>query len=749
MVGIVGQSVERQDSRDKVLGSALYPGDFNRPGQAYMKMLFADRPHAIIRSIDTSGAEAMPGVLGVFTARDTGHNAWGLLEADQPVLCGPGSEAPYADRVRFIGDQVALVVAETEEIAAEGVRRIVVDYEDLPVLMNPEAAMQPDAPLIHPERGSNVLARFRIRFGDPEVGFAQAAVVVEAEYHTPVQEHAYLQPDAGLAYLDEQGRITMIVGGQGAHEDANLTAAALGVPREKVRVIYPAIGGGFGGRGYPSVQIALGLAVWKLHQRGIDRPVKIVWSRPETFRGHCKRHPFVIRARWGADRHGKLTAVEQTMIAASGPYFTISDRVLANALQTCTGLYYVPNVKVDAYAVYTNHITGGAFRGFGSYQSTFAAECQMGKLAEALGLDPVEFRMRNVLREGMLRPFGCPLPPHARADEALKQAATRGGWSKTAEGWRRQDAKRGPSRKARALRRGIGFACGFKNSGYSYGMQDESTATIELHGESEIETVVVRHIGAEIGQGHHTVVAQMAAEALGVALDKIHTYNSDTAEGPDAGMAGASRLTLMSGNAILGAARLALEKWKAEERPAIATFTYYSPKTEMFDPKTGQARPPSFAYGYVAQVVEIEVDTESGECHILSAISVNDVGKAIHPQSVEGQIEGSVSNGVGAALMEDLRQENGYLTTDRFSTYMIPTTLDMPDRMDPVILEQTDPVGPWGARGMSEMALVPFPSAVIAAIHDATGVWLDDYPATPERMLAALHRAQECQQSGR
>jgi CO/xanthine dehydrogenase Mo-binding subunit len=737
----VGQSVERVDVRDKVMGSAVFAGDFNRPGQAYMKMLFADRPHAIIRNIDTSGAEAMPGVLGVFTARDTGHNAWGLLEADQPVLCGPGSEAPYADRVRFIGDQVALVVAETEEIAAEGVRRIVVDYEDLPVLMDPEAAMQPDAPLIHPERGSNVFAHFRIRFGDPQVGFAQAAVVVEAEYHTPAQEHAFLQTEAGLAYLDEQGRITIFTGGQGAQEDALLTADALGVPHEQMRVIYGAVGGGFGGKGYPSVQIGLALAVWKLHQRGIDRPVKLVWSRSESIRGHPKRHPFIIRARWGADRHGKLMAVEETLIQAGGPYFTVSDRVLGNAIQSCTGLYYVPNAKVDAYAVYTNHVTGGAFRGFGSTQAIFAAESQMNKLAEALGLDPVEFRMRNVLREGMLRPLGSPLPPGARVGDVVAEGARHAGWRETDKGWRNPavDGPKGPRGRS-PRKRGIGFACGYKNTGFSYGMQDESIVTIELHGGAEIEKVIVRQIAAEIGQGLHTVIAQMSAEALGVPVDKIQLMVNDTLGAPAGGTAGASRMTFMSGNAILGAARLALEKWQGEERPAIATYTFKAPATSMFDPVTGQSSP-SFAYGYVSQVVTVEVDTETGESHILDVVSADDVGRAINPQLIEGQIEGAVSQAAGHAFMENFRQEGGYVQTDRLSTYLIPTTLDVPDTVRSVILEYPDPNGPWGVRGLGEMPFVPFTAAAMAAVHAATGIWFNEFPVTPEKMLAALRPA--------
>lgn len=275
----IGQSVQRIDAFSKVTGQALYPGDINRPNQAYMKILFAHRPHAIIRNIDIAKAVALPGVLAVFTAKDVPVNEYGLIMPDQPVLCGPGSSKPYAERVRFVGDQVALIIAETEEIAAQGRDLIHVEYEDLPVETDPIQARQLNAELLHPDRGSNIFCHYRIRKGDIETAFAQADVIIEGEYHTPAQEHAYLQPEAGISYFDEQGRVTVEVAGQWTHEDQEQIAHALGLPLEQVRVIYPAIGGAFGGREDMSVQIVLALAAYRLHQRGIDRPVKIIWSR--------------------------------------------------------------------------------------------------------------------------------------------------------------------------------------------------------------------------------------------------------------------------------------------------------------------------------------------------------------------------------------------------------------------------------------------------------------------------------------
>jgi len=726
---VIGESPARVDALDKVTGKALFPGDINLPDQAYMKILFANRPHAIIRSIDTSAAEALEGVLAVFTAQDVPVNEYGLIMPDQPVLCGPGSSKPYADHVRFIGDQVALVVAESEAIAAQARDLIRVDYEDLPVITDPLQAMQEGAVLLHPDRGENVFCRYRIRKGDTEAAFAQADVIVEGEYRTPAQEHAFLQPEAGVAYVDEQGRVTVVVAGQWAHEDQEQIAHALGLPLDQVRVIYPAIGGAFGGREDMSVQIVLALAAWRLHQRGINRPVKIIWSREESIIGHHKRHPYIIRAKWGATRAGKVIAAEVEVIADGGAYAYTSTKVLGNATLMCTGPYEIPNVKVDSCAVYTNHIPTGAFRGFGGPQGAFAAEMQMNRLAEALGMDPVEIRLRNVLREGSLLSVGTPLP----GGVSLHQVVERCG--QAAQRLREQARVATPG--ALHLKRGFGFACAFKNVGFSFGVQEQCTATVELHGAAEIERVVVRHAGADVGQGAHTAMAQMAAEALGVPLEIVELIVSDTAETRNSGSSSASRMTFMAGNSIRGACELALEKWRAEDRPAIATYQYLAPKTSMFDPQTGYSKP-NFAYGYVAQAVLVEVDTETGHVRVLEVISANDVGKAINPLSIRGQIEGGVVQAIGYVILEDFQQQGGYVQTPHLSTYLIPTVLDVPERVEPLILEYPDPNGPWGARGMAEMPFLPLAPAVIAAVRDATGVWFHEFPLTPQRVLRAL-----------
>lgn len=724
----IGKSLKRIDVREKVTGEADYPSDINKFNQTYMKTLFAGRPHAVVRDIDINAASLIDGVIAVFTAKDVPNNEYGLGEPDQPVLCGPGSNKPFADHVRFIGDQVATVVAETAEIAAKAVSMIKVDYQDLPIVSDPQEARRPGAQLVHPDLETNIFTEFKIRKGDVKTAFSKAEVIIEGEYHTPVQEHAYLQPEAGLAYIDEDGRVTVVVAGQWAHEDQEQIAHSLGLPEDQVRVIYPAIGGAFGGREDMSVQIVLALAAWKLHQRGIHRPVKTVWSREESIIGHHKRHAYTFKTRWGADKNGKLLAAEFEIVADGGAYSYTSPKVLGNATLMCTGPYEIPNVKVDSCAVYTNNIPGGAFRGFGGPQGAFAAETQMNKLAEALGLDPIEIRMRNIVREGSILSVGTPLPKGVSMPYVVEACAKSANWRHKAV------TSKG---SLDVMARGRGFACGFKNVGFSFGYQENCTATVELHGGAEINKAVIRHAAAEVGQGTHTAIVQMVAGAIGIDPSQVEWDFSDTNTSENSGSVSASRMTFMAGNSVKGAVDAALKKWHNEERPAVATYKYLAPKTTAFEPETGQADP-NFSYGYVAQVVDLEVDTQTGMVRILDVISANDVGKAINPQQIEGQTEGAVVQAAGYALMENFLQKDGYVQTSHFSTYLIPTVLDIPDRVETVILEYPDPNGPWGARGMGEMPYIPLTPAITAAIHDATGVWFNDFPLTPERVLRGL-----------
>jgi CO/xanthine dehydrogenase Mo-binding subunit len=720
----IGKSLPRVDAHGKVTGESPYSGDLSLPGMLHMKMLFAGRPHARIKRIETSMAESATGVMAVYTAKDIPVNEYGLQWQDQPVLCGVGSSKEGADVVRFVGDQVAVVVARTESQASAAIKLIEVEYEDLPLVIDPVEAMKPDAPRVHEEIGdSNICVHYKIRKVDVNAAFAQADVIVEGEYHTPVQEHAYLQPEAGLAYIDDDGRIAIVCGGQWTHEDQEQVAHALNMPKDRIRVIYPAVGGAFGGREDMSVQIVLALAAWKL-----QRPVRIIWSRQESIIGHGKRHAAVLRAKWGATKEGRVIAIENEIIGDGGAYMYTTNKVLGNSTITSSGPYSIPNIKTDVYGVYTNNLPGAAFRGFGAPQALFMAEMQMDKLAKKLGMDPVAFRLKNALKDGDTMGVGTPSPSPVTITECIEAARDKFGWS---QGKKMEDGN------ASHLKRGHGFAAGFKNIGFSFGYEENCWAKIELLGKADIDEVILHHAGAEVGQGVHTVMLQMAAEALGVPFKKVKLAVSDTSTTEPSGSVSASRMTFMAGNAIRGAAEVALKKWKTEERPAIGEFKYLAPRTTQFEPETGYSTP-NFAYAFAAQAVEVEVDTETGHLRVIRFVSADDVGQAINPALIQGQVEGAIVQAQGYAILEDYKTKDGYVLTDQLSTYLIPTIWDIPEKVETVLVEVKDPNGPWGARGVGELPYLPVAPAIASAIHDATGVWMDELPLTPERVLRAL-----------
>ena len=542
-----------------------------------------------------------------------------------------------------------------------------------------------------------------------------------------------MQPEAGLSFIDEQDRITVMVAGQWTHEDQEQIAHALNVPLEKVRVIYPAIGGAFGGREDMSIQIVLALAAMRLHERGIDRPIKTIWSREESMVGHHKRHAYKINAKWGATKDGKIQVAEVNVYQDGGAYAYTSTKVLGNSTLMCIGPYVIPNVRVNADSIYTNNIPGGAFRGFGGPQGAFAAEMQVNRLAAELGMDPVEFRMRNLIDDDSLLVTNSPPPKGVTIKPVMEALASRSGWQKTEDGWQALSSLKNEG----VIKRGRGTACAYKNVGFSFGAPESCTAIIELHGEAEIERAIVHHAGADVGQGAHTVFAQFAAEALDLPLEKIELVVSDTAFTGNSGSSSASRMTFMAGNSIKGAAELALEKWQNEERPVIAEYVYRPPGTTPFDAETGECNP-NFSYGYVAETVELEVDTETGEIRVLKVYCADDVGKAVNPMQVVGQVEGAVVQAAGYVLLENFIQQDGYVQTDMLSNYLIPTVLDIPVEVDSIVLEYPEPIGPYGARGMAEMPYLPLAPAIMHALYDATGVWFHQFPLTPERVLRGL-----------
>lgn len=754
----VGSSLPRIDAADKVAGTATFPSDIDLPNQAWLKIVFAGVPHAQIRRIDVRRAQAAPGVIAVLTAKDVPVNEYGLIMPDQPVLCGLDS-TPQAARVRWEADHIALVVAETQAQAEAAAQLIETEYDELPILTDPLAAMHPHAPILHPypfssfpygerDTQSNVLHSYRLRVGNAEAAFDQAHVIVESEYRTHAQEHAYLQPEAGSAFVREDGRIEVICAGQWMHEERKQIAHALGLPEAQIVIRYPAIGGAFGGREDISIQIVLALAAYKT-----GRPVKTVWSREESIVGHHKRHPYILRAKWGATADGKLLAAQMDVTSDAGAYAYTSTKVLGNAVLACLGPYEIPNVQVDARTVYTNNCPSGAFRGFGGPQGHFAAEMQMSKLAAALNVDPVELRLRNIWREGSMIATQSVVPPGCTAADVLEEAARRSDWRQPLQPQTDSPAANLQSSSPHLadgsgyrnsldvsrtrIARGKGVAVCFKNVGFSSGFPEHCWASVELHGGAQIERAVVGCLGADVGQGSHSVFRQVAAEALNLDPDRIEIHVDHSDITGSSGSASASRMTFMAGNAILGAAQRARQQWQEEERPARAEFEYRPRRTTLYDPATG-ASDPNVTHGYCAQVAEVEVDLETGHVHVLRLVSVNDVGKALNPQQVEGQIEGAAAQSVGWALIENFIQENGRTQTNHLSTYLIPGVVDVAEEIEPVILELPDPQGPFGSRGMAEMPFIPTAPAIGAAIHAATGIWIDNLPYTPQNVWKAL-----------
>ena len=748
--GGLSQSPPRADGPAKVTGLAGYPADRIPADALWAFAVFTDQPHARLRRLDLEPAERSPGVVAVLGSADVPCNEYGLTKFDQPVFIGldhSGRSPVPCDVSRWEADHLALVVAESLDEARAAAAAIDVEWEPLPVVTDLDMALTPDAPLVHPYEGigSNLYESMRTRKGDLDAGFAAAAAVVETTYEVPYQEHAYLQPEAGTSWVDAEGIVNVEIAGQWVHEDREQIAHALDLPEDQIRVRYPAIGGAFGGREDTSMQIILALAACRLSERGIDRPVAMQWSREESIVGHHKRHRGRIWARWGADRDGRITAAAAEAWLDAGAYNYTSNKVMGNLHLGLGGPYQLPNAAIDTHVVYTNATPGGAFRGFGAPQAAFAVECQVNKLAEALGMDPVDIRRVNTLREGSPSIAHTPMPAGVTMPEVIEacaQAAALPAETATADRHLFSPFGSLPGRPS-SLRRGRGFACAFKNVGFSFGFPERCEATIVLHGEPGDESpasVELSHAGADVGQGAHTAFLQMAAEATGVDPSKVVGRFSDTGTSGDSGSASASRLTWMAGNSILGAAEEAEKAWREGDRPAIGHFRFTPPPTTELDPETGEGTP-NFSYGYVAQHVELTVDIDTGHIRVDRVISANDVGRAINPRFVVGQIEGAVAQAHGHVLSEHLRSRDGRLLNPRFSTYLIPGIGDIPVTTESVVLELADPLGPFGARGMAEMGVIPYAPAVVAALADATGVWMDDFPLTPERVWTALARA--------
>lgn len=738
----IGSSVPRGDAPGKTTGQTRYGGDFPASDAQWMKVVFAGVPHARIRRLDVTEAAAMPGVTAVLTDADVPRNQYGIVWPDQPVLCGLNS-TPAARTVRWVGDKLCLVVADSPAHADAAAQKVQVDLEALPAVFDPEAALRPDAPLVHDyagyplatrPRNSNLLACTRIRLGDAERGLAAADAVVSDVYATHYQEHAYLETEAGRAWPTADGRIAVRSGGQWMHDDREQVAAALRLPVAQVQIAYAAVGGAFGGKEDLHLQLLLALAAYRT-----GRPVQCAWSREESIRYHHKRHPFRFDCQLGATRDGRLTVLTVDAVCDAGAYASTSAKVLGNAVVGCAGCYEIPHVRIEGRAVFTNNCVTGAFRGFGSPQAAFMLETQMNRLARALDIPPDELRRINAWREGSTMATRGPVPPGCMAREVL-QAATQAAAA--------QETPRGPADRlfqtslrstARRVARGRGLALICKNVGFGQGIVDSCHAWIELRGGAEVEEVWLGTVGADTGQGAHTAFRQMAADAVGAPVDKVRLQAASTDDAESSGSASASRLTFFAGAAIHEAARRALAAWAEEERPARGEYVFSTRMTTPFDPETG-AGIPAVAFGYCAQVADVAVDLDTGHVSVLRLVSAHDVGRAVNPQAIEGQIEGAVAQGVGWTLYENMAQRDGRILNPSLSAYLIPGVRDVPAEVVPVIVEGGAPDHPLGVKGMAEMGLIPVAPALAAALFDAAGVWITELPLTPERVWQALQK---------
>ena len=738
----VGTDPARVDAVDKVTGLALYPADRVPNNALHAVVVFTNQPHARLVSIDLSRTIASPGVVTVVTAADVPVNEYGLTLFDQPVFIGlddTGRSSVPCDVSRWEADHLVVVVAESLSEARRASALIDTEWEPLPMASD-VASAKTDAVLVHPDSSTNTYHTLQIRKGDTAQGMEAADVVIEGTYELPHQEHAYLQVEAATAWIDEQDRVTVETSGQWVHEDREQIAHALAVDEEEVRVRYAAIGGAFGGKEDMSLQIVMAVTAHKLHALGINRPVHCGWSREESIVGHHKRHRATVTARLGATSEGVITAVEADVWLDAGAYNYTSNKVLGNLHLSVAGAYNVPNARIDSRAIYTHSVPGGAFRGFGGPQGAFVAESQMNKLASKLGMDPMELRERNALTDLSDGITQSGLPEGVGVTRVIDACVERVPPSEDLPNHPPFAPIASLPAEATQLRQGRGYAVGMKNVGFSFGFPEACEADVVFHGDVDDERpsrVELFHSAAEVGQGVHTALTQMVADAVGLDFECVEGSFSDTSTGGDSGSASASRLTFMAGNSVLGAVEEAEKTWADGARPAAGHFRYKPPATEALDPVTGEGQP-NFCYGYMAQAVELTVDIGTGHIRVDRVVSVHDVGRAIHPQMLRGQIEGAIAQAHGYTLSEQLVVENGRIQNPRLSQYLIPGIGDVPGQVDCVILEAADPLGPWGARGVSEMPYITYAPAVTAALHDATGVWINKFPLTPSLVLEHL-----------
>jgi selenium-dependent xanthine dehydrogenase len=740
---VVGHERSRPDARAKVTGAAVFSADLRFDNMLHAKVLRSEYPHAKILKVDTANAARLPGVVAAITAEDVpGARNHGLAREDWPVLAH--------DKVRYLGDAIALVAAETEAAASEALGLITVTYEPLPVVSSAEEAFEEGAPLVHEE--GNIVEHIHLSRGDIQSGFEEADLTVEEEYRTPRGDHAFLEPEAAVALVDEEGRVLVYVGSQIPFSDRAQIAASLALPEDQVRVIQTTVGGAFGGKEDIAGQIHVALLA-----RITGRPVKLVYTRPESLLAHPKRHECLIRLKTGVTKDGRLVAAEAFILGDTGAYASLGPYVMTRSATHALGPYEVPNAKVDCYAMYTNNPPAGAYRGFGAPQVHFAAETQMDILAEKLGVSPLDLRRRNALRVGSVTVTGQELRESVGLLDTLDRVAEA------------LEAQAPAKSTAPHKRRAWGVACAYKNVGLGGGVADSAGSTVELFDDGRAQ---VRAGAAEVGQGLVSVLAHIVSEELGIGYDKVEIILGDTDLTLDGGATTASRQTFITGNATRLACRrlrdslalVASEELDAapdglvfadgaisapdgsslaigeaallarSEGHTLAAQEVYTPPRTV---PLGEKGDMHFAFGYATQAAEVEVDINNGEVSVLRVIAAHDVGNAISPLGVQGQLEGGVVMGLGYALMEDFTVKEGIPQKTTLTRYRIPRIKDMPD-IEAIIVESPMAAGPYGAKGVGEITSIPTAPAITNAIHNAVGVRILSLPATPDKILAGL-----------
>jgi selenium-dependent xanthine dehydrogenase len=748
---VIGTSHVRPDAVEKVNGQALFTDDLSFPGMLHARVKRSGVPHAMVKRIEVEAARRLEGVVAVLTAEDIpGEHNHGLVVPDWPSLVGVG------ERVRTMGDAIAIVAAETREIATQALDLIEAEFDLLQPVTNPVQARQPETIQLLP--GGNQLKHIKVRKGDMESGFGEADLILEHTFQTAINEHAFLEPECSIARPTADGRLEVYVGSQIPYQDRNQIARALGWPEERVRVIGMLIGGGFGGKEDIAGQIHAALLA-----QATSRPVKLLFDRHESLLVHPKRHATQIRVRIGARRDGRLTAVETELYGDSGAYASLGEKVMTRATTHSAGPYEVPHVHADCYAMYTNNPPAGAFRGFGVTQSCFAIESMMDMLAEQLGMDPVELRRMNALRPGSVTNTGQTLRESVGLMECLEKVV--------AEVHRRGGDRPLTARSVEGAphqKRAWGLAVGYKNTGLGGGAPDKALAEVELCPDGILE---VRSSSAEIGQGLVTVLQLIVAQEFNTSPGYVRVLLSDTDLTPDGGPTTASRQTFVTGNAARGAAQalrqaiattlaerydqppdqisfveglvqmnghtLPMEavqaEMQSEGRSPKALFEYWAPVTSPL----GQPGDMHFAFSFGAQAAEVEVDTRTGEVRVLQVIAANDVGRAINPLGLQGQVEGGVMMGLGNALTENFIVQDGYVVTDRLARYRIPSIHHAPQIVS-IVVEDPASEGPYGAKGVGELSSIPTTPAITNAIYNAVGVRIDRLPVDQEYIASQL-----------